>query len=132
MSDSYQPIYDAVRSRISGCDVGQAFEAAFREAFANADHHMACVAQEMAGAAHAQQRPSVLFRPAISVDGNQWCALYGDNLQDGVAGFGDSPAAAMDDFDAQWQQALKARPGSVLAAMQLADPAFPAVQRTPQ
>ncbi len=23
MSDSYQPIYDAIRSRIGGCDVGQ-------------------------------------------------------------------------------------------------------------
>jgi hypothetical protein len=36
------------------------------------------------------------------MDGNQWCALYGDNLQDGVCGFGDSPAAAMQDFDMAW------------------------------
>lgn len=47
-------------------------------------------------------RPSVLFRPRISVDGNQWCALYGENLQDGVAGFGDTPAAAMAAFDRAW------------------------------
>lgn len=51
-------------------------------------------------------RPSVLFRPSLSIDGNQWCALYGTNLQDGVAGFGDTPEAAMKDFDAQWRKAL--------------------------
>ena len=46
--------------------------------------------------------PSVLYRPKLSRDGNQWCALYGDNLQDGIAGFGSSPAAAMEDFDRAW------------------------------
>lgn len=47
----------------------------------------------------AQLSPSVLYRPKISIDGNQWCALYGENLQDGVAGFGDTPILAMLDFD---------------------------------
>lgn len=56
--------------------------------------------------AEEQMRPCVLFKPAISVDGNQWCALYGDNLQDGVAGFGDSPADAMADFDRNWKANL--------------------------
>lgn len=26
----------------------------------------------------------------LSKDGNQWCFLWGENLQDGVAGFGDT------------------------------------------
>jgi hypothetical protein len=47
--------------------------------------------------------PHVLMRPKLSLDGNKWCALYGDSLQDGVAGFGDSPALAMEDFDRQWR-----------------------------
>ncbi len=47
-------------------------------------------------------RPSVLYKPTISVDGNQWCALYGADLQTGVAGFGDTPAQAMEDFDHNW------------------------------
>ena len=47
------------------------------------------------------------MRPTLSIDGNQWCALYGDNLQDGVAGFGDSPDAAMREFDKAWHQNLK-------------------------
>ncbi len=47
-------------------------------------------------------RPSVLYRPALSVDGNEWCALYGADLQSGVAGFGESPAGAMRAFDEAW------------------------------
>lgn len=47
-------------------------------------------------------RPSVLFRPKIYPDGNMWCALYGEDIQCGVAGFGDSPAIAMADFDNNW------------------------------
>jgi hypothetical protein len=50
--------------------------------------------------------PHVLMRPAVYIDGNKWCALYGDNIQDGVAGFGDSPAEAMSDFDANWTEKL--------------------------
>jgi hypothetical protein len=53
--------------------------------------------------------PHVLMRPKLSIDGNQWCALYGDNLQDGVTGFGDSPQKAMKDFDKNWWASL---PGS--------------------
>lgn len=52
-------------------------------------------------------RPHVIFKPKLSIDGNQWCALYGDNLQDGVAGFGDSPALAMSNFDSEWFKKLE-------------------------
>lgn len=51
-------------------------------------------------------RPCVIYRPALSIDGDQWCALYGNNLQDGIAGFGSSPASAMLDFDKSWQADL--------------------------
>jgi hypothetical protein len=47
-------------------------------------------------------RPHVLMRPALSVDGNMYCALYGDDLVQGCAGFGPTAAAAMADFDANW------------------------------
>ncbi len=53
-------------------------------------------------AAIEQQRPSVLYRPALMVDGTKWCALYGENLAEGVAGFGDTPAEAMHEFDKAW------------------------------
>ena len=45
----------------------------------------------------------------LSKDGNQHCFLYGENLQEGVAGFGDSVYLAMLDFNKEWhkEQALK-------------------------
>jgi len=49
-----------------------------------------------------QTAPHVLMRPKVFLDGDKWCALYGDNLQDGVAGFGESPSEAMTDFDKNW------------------------------
>lgn len=51
-------------------------------------------------------RPSYLFRPRLFIDGDLWCCLYGDNLQDGVAGFGKSPELACRDFDDNWNKAL--------------------------
>ncbi len=53
-------------------------------------------------AAWEQQRPSVVFKPTLSKDGNMWCALFGENLQEGVAGFGETPAKAMYAFDTAW------------------------------
>lgn len=46
--------------------------------------------------------PHVTMRPAIFPDGNQWCALYGADLQVGIAGFGDTPALACAAFDKAW------------------------------
>ena len=31
-------------------------------------------------------------------DGNQWCFLYGNNIQEGVCGFGDTIAQAASNF----------------------------------
>lgn len=57
-------------------------------------------------AATAYERPSVLYRPKVYIDGDSWCALYGENLQDGVAGFGSSPEDAIWDFDRNWRAKL--------------------------
>lgn len=35
----------------------------------------------------------------IFKDGNAWCCLYGENLQVGIAGFGDTPYKAVLDFN---------------------------------
>ena len=97
MSDHYQAVYDAVRSRISGCNVEQTVKAAIptldtwsiQQAFVNAAQDIAI----------ANTRPSIVLKAGLSLDGNQWCALYGENLQEGLAGFGDTPEKAMLDFD---------------------------------
>lgn len=66
-----------------------------------------CHAASMANLAwqDAINQPSVLYRPTLSVDGNQWCAVYGD-FPTGVAGFGNSPGEAMLDFNKQWFKEL--------------------------
>ena len=46
--------------------------------------------------------PSAIYRPKIFPDGTAWCALYGDNIQEGVCGFGDTPAEAIRDFNNKW------------------------------
>jgi hypothetical protein len=46
--------------------------------------------------------PFILYRPKLYRDGDQWCALYGENLQEGIAGFGKSPDAAVRAFNAAW------------------------------
>lgn len=104
MNDSYSAIYDAVRSRISGCNVSDAVHDVLRSA--DIHYQVSLATQEFVLAGLEMQRPSVVFRPRLFIDENKWCALYGDNVQDGVAGFGDSPLEAMIDFDAQWRKRL--------------------------
>ena len=62
-------------------------------------HSQQRIAQAAEQTAIEQQRPCVLLRPQLYRDGNKWCALYGDDLQNGIAGFGDTPVEAMNDFD---------------------------------
>lgn len=51
--------------------------------------------------------PSHRLLPKLFIDGNKWCALFGANIQDGVAGFGDSPDEAYKDFDLTWTNKLR-------------------------
>jgi hypothetical protein len=106
--DTYQAVYDAVRSKISGGNITQAVMDAIRESNIAFYAEQACrSAQE---AANEHSRPCILFKPVLSLDGNKWCALYGSNLQEGVAGFGDSPAEAMYAFDAEWNKKIGEQP----------------------
>lgn len=108
MSDSYQAIYDAVRSRISGGDVGEAVRSAAAQAF-DISFTVPAIAQQMYWAIEQHGRPSAVYRPSLSVDGNMYCALYGENLVEGCAGFGETPEAAMADFDKNWREQKAAK-----------------------
>lgn len=103
MSDSYQPIYDAVRSRISNGDIGNAVRDVLFQQL-DVSHLKAIATDEVLRIAYEHTRPSVLFRPTVTLDGDMWCALYGDNLQTGVSAFARSPDEAMRNFDAVWNQ----------------------------
>lgn len=43
-----------------------------------------------------------LLKPKVVKDGNQWCVLYGEDLQGGIAGFGDTIHEAVLDFNKQF------------------------------
>lgn len=73
-----------------------------------AQHKNSASEQELYAAIE-KARPFYLLRPRLFPDGNQWCALYGDNLQEGVCAFGDTPAQAAVQFDLEW---LNARAGT--------------------
>lgn len=46
--------------------------------------------------------PHVRMRPRVFQDGNMWCALYGENLMEGVSAFGKTPHQATEAFDLVW------------------------------
>lgn len=98
---SYDAVYAATRSAIGNPDISGAVERVCRDAFDVS--HIKCLAQQAVTAIESDlRRPFMLLHPKMFPDGNQWCALYGDNLQDGVAGFGDTPDAASWAFDKAW------------------------------
>lgn len=89
MSDTYDAIYHA-------------FTVTFDGAKWSIDEKLTHITNELT-------RPSVMFKPTITQDGNAWIALLGDDLAVGVVGSGDSPEAAMRDFDRSWYASTEYR-----------------------
>lgn len=57
-----------------------------------------------------EEREYLLFKslsPKVSKDGDQYCVLYGDDLQTGIAGFGVTIYAAIIDFNKQFVTPVK-------------------------
>lgn len=104
--ETYQPIFDAVRSRISNGNIGEVVADAARQAF-DISWARDIVMQEMTAAAYEHRRPTAVFKPELSVDGNAYCFLLGEDLMSGVAGFGETVEQAAADFDKNWH-AMKA------------------------
>lgn len=101
MSDSYQAIYDAVRGKLSNADVGSAIENAIR--CENIAFYFDKMANEFSMEVAERTRPSAIFKPSLTLDGDTWIAIYGD-LATGVVGCGKCPHDAMIDFDASWHK----------------------------
>lgn len=102
-----QAVYDATRSALRNTDVGAAVQEAMTLHLSNLPYAVSLAQEAIATVQREMIRPSVMFRPRLSIDGNMWCALYGENLQEGVAGFGSSPEAACCAFDNAWTMNLK-------------------------
>lgn len=99
MSEIYDAAYSAVRSKISNGDIGYAVESVIRSEVV---HYFEMAARRLTEAFSEYDRPFVLLKPKLFKDGDQWCALYGDNLQDGLCSFGKTPSEAASNFDNAW------------------------------
>jgi len=77
------------------------------------DRHSQLGEAQLAAAIEAQEYNLVaLLGLAPYPDGNAWCVLWGPNLQEGVAGFGDTPYLAVLDFNKAQHRKLKHTPPS--------------------
>lgn len=47
-----------------------------------------------------------LLKPSLKQDGSQWCVLYGDSIEEGIAGFGISPNVAIQNWNKKWHEQL--------------------------
>lgn len=45
-----------------------------------------------------------MLKPKLYKDGNEWCVLYGENIQEGIVGFGNTPLKAILDWNHQWSK----------------------------
>ncbi len=80
-------------------DMDMALQYEMAESFKDAQDKMA----QYFGATQAlAQNPHVVMKPKVYKDGDKWCCLYGDNIQEGVVGFGDTPNDACAKFDKMW------------------------------
>lgn len=57
---------------------------------------------------NAMQRPHVLMKPRVFRDGDDWCCLYGNDIEPGIVAFGDTPGEACANFDEMWRNGDKA------------------------
>lgn len=106
--ETYQAIFDAVRSKLTGGDIGQVVADIAREKL-DISFAVDQIKQEFVIAAMSMAAPSAIYRPVLTQDGDRWLAIYG-TLPTGVVGTGETPAKAMADFDVAWHKAAVAPP----------------------
>ena len=56
---------------------------------------------------HEKIEPAILDKLKTNMDGDQWCVLYGKNVQRGIAGFGDTLAEAIVNWNTAWNKENK-------------------------
>lgn len=105
--DTYQAVYDAVRSRISGCDIGYIVEKSLNSAFGGSDHYISQFFQNLEyELSVCYTKPSVLFRPQVFKREGTWYAIYGQetDCDSAVVGKGSTPEEAINHFDSIWRK----------------------------
>jgi hypothetical protein len=64
----------------------------------------------------------VLLKPKVFMDGNQYCVLHGEDLQSGIAGFGNTIRTAIYDFNKAFDRELPKKKESPYMAKQSSAP----------
>lgn len=91
-------LYRAVRDQLETANIAQAVN----ELTSYASHALTNTTEALNLVCNEMCKPSVLYRPTLTQDGNAWIALYGEDLAVGLAGYGDTPEQAMLAFDKVW------------------------------
>lgn len=105
------------RPLVADTNHNQTRECSMNDEYSNLAANAICVAAKEAQeacwhAAHCLTEASVLYKPRLFRDGDQWCALLGEDLQIGVCGFGSTPAEAMQDFNRAWNTPIAGKGAS--------------------
>ncbi len=97
MTDTYQAIYDAVRSRVSGGDIGPVVRDVLRDAF-DVSYQKALLQEQIGIVGNEMSRPFVVLRALMNqLPDGKWEARYGD-----CATYGATPDEASREFDRKW------------------------------
>ena len=93
--------------------------------------NVSSIAAQVEGAIERLGSFAVAYRLIPFRDGNQWCVLLGDDIQSGVAGFGDSPAKAISAFERAMHTPISDLPSppAVKESFTTEAPAAPAAQQ---
>jgi len=103
MSETYDAVYAAAQRALGHLNTSEIVEGCIRQF--DISYLLNELKEEFLNVAYEQQRPSILMKPTLKRDGNQWCCMYGDDFAQGVVEFGDTPETAMRSFD----EAMKKR-----------------------
>ena len=103
MNDIYTATYDVVSKKIGYFNGDELIEK-ISSNFQGVDQYFRNMTNEIS---YEMTRPSIVYRLIPFRDGNQWCALLGENIQEGIVGFGVSPSLALIDFDNNFHKAIK-------------------------
>lgn len=111
-TDRSLPIYEALQTLIP--ELAESEDERVRKALIDGIRQIRCkngVTQEQMLAWLEKQKSAEwseeflrLMGITISQDGNQVCVLLGENLAEGIAGFGDTLADAVEEFKKEWRQ----------------------------
>jgi hypothetical protein len=76
------------------------------------DHYMGIQHQETINRIIAEEQMSFVktFNLIPFKDGNMWCVLLGENLQEGISGFGETPLMAVLDFNKNFRTEKISKP----------------------